>query len=139
MNRRQVRIIVLILLLLTLSPVAHAHRMLLDRDGDTMTVYYDDGTVSARSEIRLFDEEDNLLWEGPVGDDGTVRLTVGQFHKAVAEDGLGHRAVYISGAAAQNEIPRPLAATLGVSFFVFVAAVSNFLGKRKQDNPAGNE
>lgn len=128
--------LLVVLLLLVLIPAGvYAHRMIIEQDGDTLLVRYDDRTIASRATVRLYNANDEVIWEGPVDSEGRVGAPR-SFAKAVAEDGLGHRTTYISGQV-QKELPRPLAAGVGVSFFIFVAALGRYLSMRKpQNSPA---
>ena len=113
-------------LLMAFSSGVLAHRMLIEQDGDILVVRYDDRTVSSRATVQLYNEDDDVVWEGDVNSDGRLQLAGKQFARAVAEDGLGHRAVYIPDQV-QTELPRPLAAAVGVSFFLLVASFGRYL------------
>ncbi|MDW7649860.1 MAG: hypothetical protein SCK29_03220 [Bacillota bacterium] len=132
-------IVLMLFLLLSLPSGAHAHGMMIEREADALSVYYDNGTPVSRAVVSLFDKNNTVLWEGKADEAGKVNLPVNTFVKAVAEDGLGHRAEYLQGQIRQDEIPRPLAAALGVSFFIFIASVGNYLNKKKQHGKSGSE
>jgi hypothetical protein len=105
--------------------------MIIDADEDLLSVRYDDNTAASLSIVRLYNENDEVIWEGSVDSDGRVRVPISQYAKAVAEDGLGHRTTYIPGQV-QRELPRYLAAALGVSFLLFIASFSHYLSREKE-------
>ncbi len=122
-------ILAIMFALLTILPTpVQAHRMLIEQDGEMLLVRYDDNTIASRATVRLY-QDNNVVWEGTVDEDGRILPPV-PFSRAVADDGLGHRATYIPGQV-RRELPRPLAAAIGVSFFMFVASLTHFLNLRR--------
>ena len=122
---------VLILLLVATAP-AFAHRMIVEDNGGMLLVRYDDGTPARLATVTVLDEGDRVLWQGQVNADGTIKPPQ-RFAKVVAEDGLGHRITYVPGDRNAG-LPRPVAATLGVSFFLFVASAANYVNKKKKNS-----
>jgi hypothetical protein len=120
------------LLLLSLFPAgALAHRLIMQQEGDTLFVRYDDSTAASRATIQLFNEAKVVIWEGKVDSEGRVQIPVRHFARAVADDGLGHKTTYIPGQISR-ELPRPLAAALGVALLLFVAAVSHYFTQKNK-------
>jgi hypothetical protein len=114
---------------LLVSPAA-AHRMIMEKEGDFFIVRYDDKTPAQGARVTFFDKEGNELLIEETGRDGRIKVPAIRFARAQADDGLGHRAFYEPGQTVST-IPRPLAAALGISFFLFVASLANYLNKRK--------
>ena len=130
-NRKYLTIAIAVLIyFLAVAAPAFAHRMIIEHHSDTLQVRYDDGTPAQRVTVTVLDEGDRVLWEGQVNEDGAVKPPKG-FAKVVATDGLGHRTTYVPGELSAG-IPRPVAAALGVSFFLFVASIANYVNKKKE-------
>ena len=113
-----------------LANPAAAHRLLMERDGDFFVVRYDDRTPAQGAQVRFYDEGGNELFAGETDREGKIKVPPVRFAGAQADDGLGHRAFYEPGQITRT-IPRSLAAVLGVSFFLFVASLANYLNKQK--------
>lgn len=122
----------LLLLFSYVSPVS-AHRMLITEEGDYLRITYDNNTPTSNATVVLLGEGDRVLWEGNADENGQIKPEIKRFARIEASDGLGHRAVYIPGEV-QREIPRPLAAAIGVSFFLFIASLANYVTKKKLHN-----
>jgi hypothetical protein len=119
-------------LLLAVAGTALAHRMLLRIEQGYLKVYFDDGTVVRGATVSLFDAEHRVIWEGETGQDGRVKMPEAKYARAVAEDGLGHRATLLADqTVTPRGIPRYLAAGLGVAFFIFVAALARFIQNQR--------
>lgn len=118
-----------LLLFSFVSPVS-AHRMLITEDGEYLRIIYDNNAPASNATVVLLGEGDRVLWEGNADQDGRIKPAIKQFTRIEASDGLGHRAVYIQGEV-RREIPRPLAAAIGVSFFLFIASLGNYITKNK--------
>ncbi|MCW3489432.1 hypothetical protein [Dethiobacter alkaliphilus] len=127
-------LLIALLMLAVLPTQVHAHRMLIEQDGEMLLVRYDDNTIASRATLRLY-QDNEMVWEGNVDENGRVRPPV-PFSRAVADDGLGHRATYIPGEV-QRDLPRPLAAAVGVSFFMFVASLGHFFNVKKNKTKEG--
>jgi hypothetical protein len=110
---------------------ASAHGMVITRDGQTLTVRYDNQTPAARSLVTLYNHDEQMIWEGKVDSEGRLQLPVLEFSRAVADDGLGHQQTHIPGQV-QRMLPKPLAAALGISFLLFIAALSRYVSQIKE-------
>lgn len=130
-NRKHMVITIVVLIcLLAASAPAFAHRMIIENNSGVLLIRYDDGTPVPLATVTVLDEGDRVLWEGQVNEDGTIKPPKG-FAKVVAHDGLGHRVTYLAGDL-NTGLPRPVAAALGVSFFLFVASAANYMNKKKK-------
>ncbi len=122
-----------ILGVILLHPVrAFAHRLIvqhLEGQENMVQVLYDDGTAASRATISLVGENGDVIWTGSADGNGKVSLPGYNYYKGVADDGLGHRVMFTPGEESQV-IPRWLAATGGVVFLLFVAALAKFFSKR---------
>lgn len=123
--------VAVVIFLLVATVPAFAHRMIVEDNGGILLVRYDDGTPARLATVTVLDEGDRVLWEGQVNADGTIKAPKG-FTKIVANDGLGHSITYVSGDLNAG-LPRPVAAALGVSFFLFVASAANYVNKKKKN------
>lgn len=130
---KQICFLLLVSLLVLLPGIhVHAHRLILTIENNSFTVRYDDGTAANRAVIRILDEGERVLWEGSVSEGGTLELPVKNFAKVIADDGLGHRATYKPGQKTGIQLPRPLAAALGLSVFIFIASLGRFFTEKKR-------
>lgn len=94
------RILFLLLACLALLPsVAYAHGMLLELEKPgVLRVEYDGGGFSPRTEVTIYDEDGVELDKGLVDEEGKFHFDESlEVHRAVAEDGMGHRAEYEKG------------------------------------------
>jgi len=109
-----------------------AHRLIvqhLEGQENMVQVLYDDGTAASRATISLVGENGDVIWTGSADGNGKVSLPGYTYYKGVADDGLGHRIMFMPGEESQV-IPRWLAASGGVAFLLFVAALAKFFSKR---------
>jgi len=124
-------VMLLVILLLPATSFAHALRVQhLEGQENMVQVLYDDGTAASRATISLVGENGAVLWTGSADNNGKVKLPGYTYTKGVADDGLGHRIMFAPGEQNQG-IPRWMAASVGVAFLLFVAALSKFFAKRK--------
>lgn len=131
MRRAKVCLLLLpVLLLFTFVSPVSAHRLLITEDGDHLQIIYDSNAPASNATVVLLGEGDRVLWEGNADEAGRIKPVIKQFTRIEASDGLGHRAVYIPGEV-QRDLPRPLAAAIGVSFFLFIASLGNYITKKK--------
>lgn len=97
--------------------------LILEESG-VLRVEYEGGGFSPRTEITIYDENGNELAKGPVDEDGKFHFDENlNIHKAVADDGMGHRAEYVEGATAKSipELPVIIGvfAIAGVFYYIF--------------------
>ncbi len=119
----------LVIVVVLVSPAA-AHRMLIERQGEYFLVRYDDNTPAQRALVTFLDSESQVLLTDTVDASGRVSVPPIKYAMVQADDGLGHHAFYEPGQI-DRTIPRPIAAALGVSFFLFAASLGNYLNKKK--------
>ncbi|GAE24892.1 hypothetical protein JCM9140_855 [Halalkalibacter wakoensis JCM 9140] len=114
-------------LFITMFPEsASAHRMLIEQvDEQTLHIRYDDGSPAKLAFVSVFDENGTLLYENSVDNRGdfTIKNSLKPY-RFVADDGLGHRATFITGNQEQGieTIPLWIRTLLGVTFLFFIAA-----------------
>lgn len=113
---------------------AYAHGMHLELvEPGVLMVEYDGGGFSPRMEITIYDEEGKELGKGLVDEEGKYFFDTSlSVHRAIADDGMGHRAEYKEGVEHKNIPKLPVVigvfAVIGVIFVVF-----NKKGKSKKD------
>ncbi|MFA5525156.1 MAG: hypothetical protein WDA24_12420 [Tissierellales bacterium] len=93
-------ILFLLICLVLLPSAVYAHGMLLElEDPGVLRAEYDDGGgFSPRTEVTIYDENGNELDKGLVDEEGRFHFEKSlDLHRAVAEDGMGHRAEYKKG------------------------------------------
>lgn len=118
-------------------PTAFAHKMIIEQSDDGLiNVRYDDGTAAGLAIVSAYDQDGELLFERHVDDDGNLEYDEGlDVYRFTADDSMGHRATLAMDDEQTGEasIPTFIKALLGVSIFVFIAAVFTFRGRRKTD------
>ena len=121
-------ILALICMLLLVPSISYAHGMLLKLvEPGVLQVEYDGGGFSPRTEVTLYDNAGNELEKGLVDEEGKYHFNESfDVHKAVADDGMGHRAEYEKGVE-QRTIPK-LPVVIGV--FVVVGIIFMVFNKR---------
>ncbi len=134
---KKIHIITIAFLLILFYPgTVSAHLMIIEQvEEGLMVVRYDDGTRAARAEVTLYDEGGNVISEGKVDREGYYSYDPSlPLYRAVADDGMGHRASWVRGEESLwLEIPRWLRALVGVSIFLFIASYASYRsGKRKE-------
>lgn len=123
-----------LVLLLAAGGTAFAHRMLIERvESGLIQVRYDDGTRAGLAGVTLYDGEGNIIAEGPADEEGFFHYDpVKRPNRIVADDGMGHRARWMEGEIDRREaVPRWQRVLLGVSVFVFIAALANYFMRKK--------
>ncbi len=112
--------------LLFTARVAWAHRMVVRMEEENVAVVaYDDGTAAPGCRIRLYDIKGNKIDTGSADENGRfVFDPAAAPFRIVAEDGLGHRAVWRPESEENfvSSVPLPERALLGVGIFLFTAA-----------------
>ncbi len=119
----------LIALLVLIPGVASAHGMLLRLEEPGMfKVEYDGGGFSPRTEVVLYDEEGRELERGLVDDEGKYHFDENlAVYRAVADDGMGHRAEYREGME-EKTIPK---APVVIAVFAVAGIVYSVYSKKK--------
>jgi hypothetical protein len=84
---------------------------------------YDGGGFSPRTEVTIYDEDGNELDKGLVDEEGKFHFDKSlDLHRAVAEDGMGHRAEYKKGVETKTIPKVPVVigvfAVVGVIFMI---------------------
>ncbi|MDT8861244.1 hypothetical protein N0O92_13460 [Alkalihalobacillus sp. MEB130] len=116
------------------DPVS-AHRMIIEQtDSSTLHVRYDDGTNAQLATVTAYNENGMFLFEGKVDHNGYYKFDSEQTpHRFVADDGLGHRVVFIRDNNEQvlQAIPLWIRTFLGVSILLFIAALFKYRTRQK--------
>lgn len=95
-----------------------------------LKVEYDGGGFSPRTEVTIFDAKGNELGKGSVDEEGKYSFDPSlKVHRAIADDGMGHRAEYKEGVE-HRDIPKVpviigIFAAIGVIFLVFNKRTKN--------------
>ncbi|NLM51326.1 MAG: hypothetical protein GX197_00655 [Firmicutes bacterium] len=110
---------------------ALAHGMLLKlEEPGVFRVEYDGGGFSTSTEVILYDQNDKVLAQGLVDEKGKFYFDPNlEVYRAVANDGMGHRAEYKEGVKVSS-LPK-LPVVIGV-IVVAVAVSVYFSNKSKQ-------
>lgn len=121
-----------IVLFLFMPGIAYAHGMHLTlEEPGTFRVEYEGGGFSPTIEVTLYDENGQVIAKGPVDAEGKFRFdpSLG-VHRAVADDGMGHRAEYRKE---MESTPLPkLPVVLGIfALIAVIALVFNHRSKSK--------
>lgn len=120
----------LIVLLLLVPGVAHAHGMFLRLEAPgVFRVEYDGGGFSPRTEVVLYDKEGRELERGLVDEEGKYHFDETlAVYRAVADDGMGHRAEYKEGVE-EKTIPK---VPVVIAVFAVVAIIYVIYSKKKR-------
>jgi hypothetical protein len=125
---------VLTLIILTaLSASAFAHRMLIRpiKPG-LIQIVFDDNTGAAGVEVIFYDEDNEEILQGTSDQDGNFAYEANlPVELVVVNDGVGHRATWIYGTEAKEELPLPLRVGLGLSIIAFIGV---FFQLRSKNN-----
>lgn len=122
-KKSSICIFLLVALLFPGVSFAHGMDLILEEPG-VLRVEYEGGGFSPRTEITIYDENGNELAKGPVDEEGKFHFDENlNVHKAVADDGMGHRAEYVEGAVAKSIPKLPVIigvfAIAGVFYYIF--------------------
>lgn len=122
--------IYLIALVLLIPGVAYAHGMSLRLEAPgVFRVEYDGGGFSPRTEVVLYDEEGRELERGLVDEEGKYHFDENlAVYRAVADDGMGHRAEYKEGVE-EKTIPK---VPVVIAVFAVVAVIFVVFNKKKK-------
>ncbi|MBP2027552.1 hypothetical protein J2Z35_001349 [Acetoanaerobium pronyense] len=130
-KKSSIFIFLIVALLLPGVSFAHGMDLILEESG-VLRVEYEGGGFSPRTEITIYDENGNELAKGPVDEDGKFHFDENlNIHKAVADDGMGHRAEYQEGATEKNISKLPVIIGVFAVAGIFVYVFSN---KNKKNN-----
>ena len=123
-----IAIILSAIYVLTFSNTTYAHRMIINPGEPGMIqVIFDDGTPAQSADVILYDDEAQELERGEVDSDGyyqyDTNLTIARIE---ANDGVGHRVVWLYGT--ESNTPQPIfpQAMLVASGFLFAASFFNY-------------
>ncbi|UJL45250.1 hypothetical protein KFZ58_12615 [Virgibacillus sp. NKC19-16] len=138
MNNKKVILFAVICVCLCFSTLFHpqaafAHRMVIEQVEDGLVhVRYDDGASAGLAIVSAFDEDGELLDEGETDEDGYFHYEKGlDVHRFAADDGMGHRATFVSGEEnTVDTIPLYIRALLGVSILLFTASSFYYRSKK---------
>lgn len=134
---KKMRVIVLtVVMLLMFTAPAYAHKMLIEpvEDG-VIKVLYDDGSFSERTEVTVYDSNDEVIEKGKLDDEGKFFYDKSKdVSYIVAEDGLGHKAEWKVG----EEVKRDSSGskTIKIVAVVLVLAAVGFMFTRKKEQKA---
>lgn len=121
MKNMKLMIVIMIIMLISSIP-AYAHKMTIEpvEDG-IIQVLYDDGSFSSRTEVTVYDSNDQVIESGKLDDEGKYTYdTSGDIAYIVADDGLGHKDEW--------EIGEAVATSSGASKVLKMGAVVLILG-----------
>lgn len=131
LKKSRIFIFVIVALLLPGVSFAHGMDLILEEPG-ILRVEYDGGGFSPRTEITIYDEAGNELSKGLVDGEGKFHFDQNlNVHRAVADDGMGHRAEYQEGATEKNISKLPVIIGVFAVAGIFVYVFSN---KNKKNN-----
>lgn len=96
LNQLLVSLIVSICLVSSVSFSVLAHKMIIERpETGEVKVEFEDGTSAAGVEVILYNEADEVIWTGETDETGSLDYNSDTTPaKIVAEDNMGHRAVW---------------------------------------------
>lgn len=96
---QQIFLLALAGFLVAVPSIAFAHGMFLKLvEPGVLKVEYDGGGFSSRTQVTIYDEAGNELGSGTVDENGEFHFEPElDVHRAIADDGMGHRAEYKKG------------------------------------------
>lgn len=127
------RLIVLIMcFLMIFSATAYAHKMTIEplEDG-IIQVLYDDGSFSSRTEVTVYDSNDEVIESGKLDEEGKFTYAAsGDAEYIVADDGMGHKAEWTIGEEPSSSSHASKYIKVGVVLLALLAVVGLYY-KRK--------
>lgn len=133
LSRTLLRITILAALFLIL-PVStvFAHLMLIEPvEEGKVQVVFDDGSPNPHVEVIVFDEDENETARGEVDRDGYFSYPAEEAVMLVAEDNFGHRAEYVVGEDAHQNLPRVLTVSAVLAGFLLIAGIFHYRVRNK--------
>lgn len=129
MSKKSISLIFICIVLLIPNFVsAHGMDLRLIEPG-VLQVEYDGGGFSPRTEVIIYDEAGNELASGPVDENGEFHFDKElNVDRAVADDGMGHRAEYKEGVV-ERSIPK-LPVVIGV--FAIIGGIFAVYNKKSK-------
>ncbi|OEF97741.1 hypothetical protein BHF68_13710 [Desulfuribacillus alkaliarsenatis] len=116
------------------TDTASAHRMyIVQQEPGQFFVFYDGREAATMAVVTLYDEDDNILLQESVNSEGIMKYNPRRVKavKAVADDGMGHRATYNYEVGNVAEVPIMYKLGFGLALLVFVAAFFNYRNQQK--------
>lgn len=123
-----ISVVITVMVFEMIIPVSvHAHRLVVEHDQQKGEIHvrYDDGSRSSTAVIIAYAPNGHVVLEGSVNGEGLLvydrEISI---DRIIAEDGMGHRAGWVTGE--QDEwllIPVWLRALLGISILLLIAAI----------------
>ncbi len=127
---------VLFLLIFGATPVA-AHRMIIEEIGEgAVKVGYEDGRFSRRTEVVVYDDQQNEIVRGTLDEDGLFSYPAEEAYLIEADDGLGHRAELNLAQGAARELPRALTIIAVSAGFILIAGFFQYRTSSKKSKEA---
>ena len=127
------RLIVLIMcFLMIFSTAVYAHKMIIDpvEDG-VIQVLYDDGSFSSRTEVTVYNSDDEVIESGDLDDEGRFTYDPdGSAEYIVADDGMGHKAEWTIGEEASASSHASKYVKIGVVVLVLVGIAGIYYKRR---------
>lgn len=131
---KNIKVFVLtIIMLFTFITPAYAHKMLIEpvKDG-VIKVMYDDGSFSERTEVTVYDSNDEVIEKGKLDDEGKFYYDKDKdVSYIVAEDGLGHKAEWKVGEEVKNDSGGSKTLKI-LAVLIVIGAVTIISMKKKQ-------
>lgn len=92
-------ILLIVCILMMFSATVYAHKMTIEPVEDGLIeVLYDDGSFSSRTEVTVYDSNDQVIESGKLDDEGRFTYDIdSNAEYIVADDGMGHRAEWTVG------------------------------------------
>lgn len=121
---RVLSIILCLAVILLPGSLVFAHLMLIEPlEEGKIQVVFDDGTASRHSEVVVYDENDEVIKQGEVDEDGKFSYPPEDAELIVADDGFGHRAEYVVGEDPQEALPRGPTIFIVLAGFAVIARI----------------
>ncbi len=131
MNKRVVSIALLVaVLMMVISLPSFAHKMIIEPVGEgQVKVMYDGGNPATRASIKVYNENDEVIEEGPVNEEGIFEFDASKASYLESDDGMGHKDIWEVG----DEVKAPDNSSkfLKIGIVVVVLAAVAFFATKK--------
>lgn len=116
-----------------LSAPVYAHRMIIQPiESGVIEVKYADGSFSRRTEVAVYDENDKVLEQGKLDEDGKFYYDESEeAYYIVADDGMGHMDTWIIGSQVKVDTLGSKLLKIGSVILGFLAVAFISMKKKK--------
>lgn len=123
----------IIMLTMILSVPVYAHRMIIQPiEAGVIEVKYADGSFSARTEVTVYDENDQIIEQGKLDEEGKFYYEEENNPSyIIADDGMGHMDTWEVGSEVKVETMASKLLKIGLVLIGFLGVAFIFTKKKK--------